>query len=156
LISNPQPDFIMAMTYPIHPADFAASESRVVHSTQLTLKWLFGLVPVIAGVDKFFNLLANWEAYLNPLALRIVPLSAGSFMRVVGIIEIVAGIIVFLKPRIGGFIVMAWLIAIALQLVLWGQYLDVAVRDLVMAIGGALTLARLSPFEEKHAPTSAA
>lgn len=70
-------------------------------------------------------------------------------MRLVGVIEIIAGIIVFLKPRVGGFIVMAWLIAIALQLIDIGQYLDVAVRDLVIAIGGALTLTRLSAFEEK-------
>ena len=122
-----------------------------MHTIQQTLKWLLGLVPIVAGADKFFNFLADWEAYLNPLALRIVPMSAGGFMRLVGIIEIAAGIIVFMKPRVGGFIVMAWLIAIALQLVLMGQYLDIAVRDLVIAIGGALTLARLSPFEEKSA-----
>jgi hypothetical protein len=145
-----KPPTTMATTYPIHPsADFAANESRVVHTTHLTLKYLFGLVPIVAGADKFFNLLAHWESYLNPLVLRVVPMSAMGFMRLVGVIEIAAGILVFLKPRVGGFVVMAWLIAIALQLVFWGQYLDVAVRDLVMAIGGALTLARLSPFEEK-------
>ncbi len=126
-----------------------ANEDHVVHTVQLTTKWLFGLVPIIAGADKFFNLLANWEHYLNPLALRILPLSPVGFMHLVGVVEIVAGIIVFIKPRVGGFIVMAWLLAIALQLVLWGQYLDIAVRDLGMAIGGALTLARLSPFAAK-------
>lgn len=144
----------MNTTYPIHPsADLAARESRAVHTIQHTLKWLFGLVPIIAGGDKFFNLLANWEAYLNPVFLRIVPLSATGFMRLVGIIEIVAGILVFVRPRLGGWIVMAWLIVIALQLVLAGQYLDIAVRDLALAIGGALTLARLSPFEEVSTET---
>ena len=67
-------------------------------------------------------------------------------MQIVGVIEIVAGIIVFAKPRIGAWIVMLWLIAIALQLLAQGHYLDIAVRDLVLALGGALTLARLTPY----------
>ena len=122
------------------------TETNVVHSIQATLKYLFALVPIVAGADKFTNLLAVWESYLNPLALRIVPVSATTFMHGVGIIEIVAGVVVFLRPRVGAFIVMIWLLAIAAQLVLWGRFLDVAVRDIVMALGGALTLARLTPF----------
>jgi hypothetical protein len=121
-------------------------EHHVVHSIHATLHVLFGVVPIVAGLDKFTNLLCDWTAYLNPLALRIIPISAHAFMRAVGVVEIVAGIIVFLKPRWGAFIVMIWLIAIALQLVFWGRYLDIAVRDLVIAIGGALSLARLSPY----------
>jgi hypothetical protein len=116
------------------------------------LKFLFGLVPIVAGLDKFTHFLANWEEYLNPLVLRVVPVSAHAFMLAVGVIEIVAGVIVFLKPRLGAIIVMAWLTAIALQLILWGRYLDIAVRDLVMAFGGALTLARLTPYAEHTAP----
>ena len=124
------------------------SEHNVVHSVQLTLRIIFGLVPIVAGLDKFTDLLANWNAYLNPLVLRILPMSDTGFMHLVGIIEIIAGALVLTKPRIGAYVVMAWLIAIALQLVLWGHYLDIAVRDLVMALTGALTLARLTPFAE--------
>src|SRR5687768_2189516 len=138
----------MATTYPIHPSSTSpAAESEVVHSSYTLLKYLFGLVPIIAGADKFTHLLARWEEYLNPMIPQILNLSPHAVMLVVGVIEIVAGILVFAKPRLGAFVVMAWLIAIALQLVLWGRYLDIAVRDLVMALGGALTLARLAPFE---------
>jgi hypothetical protein len=141
----------MATTYPAHPSStLPATESEVVHSSYTLLKYLFGLVPIIAGADKFTNLLARWEEYLNPMIPQMLNLSPHTFMLVVGVIEIIAGIIVFAKPRLGAFIVMAWLIAIALQLILWGRYLDIAVRDLVMALGGALTLARLAPFEHHH------
>lgn len=141
----------MATTYPIHPsAELSRSEHEVVHAVQVTLKYLLGLVPIVAGLDKFTNLLAHWEAYLNPMALRLVPVTPHQFMLAVGVIEIVAGVLVFMKPRLGAFVVMAWLLAIAAQLILWGQFLDVAVRDIVIALGGALTLARLTPYA--HAP----
>jgi uncharacterized membrane protein YphA (DoxX/SURF4 family) len=140
----------MATTLHVHPSavDLPASEHRVVQTTHTTLKYLFGLVPIIAGLDKFTNLITNWEQFLNPMLLRLVPVSAHTFMLAVGVIEIIAGILVFLKPRLGGLIVMAWLLAISLQLILWGQHLDVAIRDIVMALGGALTLVRLTPFVE--------
>lgn len=126
-------------------------EHHVVHTIQVTLRILFGAVPIVAGLDKFTNFLADWTQYLNPLVLRIIPMTDSAFMYVVGVIEIIAGALVFAKPRLGGLVVMAWLIAIALQLLLWGRYLDIAVRDLVMAIGGALTLVRLTPFAEPRA-----
>jgi hypothetical protein len=69
-----------------------------------------------------------------------------TFMHVVGGIEIIAGILVFVRPRLGGFVVMGWLLAIALQLIIWGRFLDVAVRDIVIAVNGPLIMARLSPF----------
>lgn len=143
-----KPSIIMATTYGTHPVTTAtpASESHVVHQTHTLLKCLFTVVPIVAGVDKFTNLLASWETYLNPLVLNFVPLSAATFMHVVGIIEIVAGVLVFLRPRLGGFVVMAWLLAIAAQLVLWGRFLDIAVRDIVIALSGPLVLARLTPF----------
>lgn len=126
------------------PASASVSEHHAVHMTQRTLKYLFGLVPIVAGADKFTNLLAHWENYLNPhLAAIITPVL---FMRLVGVIEIAAGILVLVKPRLGAYVVMAWLLAIAFQLIVQGQYLDVAVRDIVLALGGALTLARLTPF----------
>jgi hypothetical protein len=140
----------MATTYPSSPSVIVpATESQVVNSSQATLRWLYALVPIAAGVDKYFNRLANWEAYLNPMALRVVPTSDYTFMHIVGVIEIIAGILTFARPRLGGFVVMAWLFAIALQFVAMGQYLDVAVRDIGLALG-ALVLARLSPFVEER------
>ncbi|MBB2145445.1 hypothetical protein GM921_08125 [Pedobacter sp. LMG 31464] len=107
------------------------------------LKFTFGIVPIVAGLDKFTNILTNWEQYINPSLGGMIPLSAHSFMMIVGIIEILAGIIVLLKPAIGGLIVAAWLTLIALTLLASGHYLDVAVRDLVMAIG-AFSMTRIA------------
>lgn len=96
--------------------------------------WLtFGIVPIVAGLDKFTNLLTDWEQYIAPFVADLLPFSAGTFMAIVGVIEIVAGILVFVKPRLGGLVVAAWLVAIALNLLLAGFY-DIAVRDLVMAV----------------------
>jgi hypothetical protein len=144
----------MATTYPTHAAAMPATESEVVHGSYSMLKFLFGVVPIVAGADKFTNFLAHWEDYLNPMIPQILHMTPHNFMLIVGVIEIIAGIIVFAKPRFGGFLVMAWLIGIALQLILWGHFLDIAVRDLVMALGGALTLARLAPFEQHRITTT--
>jgi hypothetical protein len=109
----------------------------------MALRFTFGIVPIVAGLDKFTDLLTNWDMYLHPGIASMLPFSVHTFMQIVGAIEIVAGIIVLAKPSIGGWIVMAWLICIALTLIASGKYLDVAVRDLVMSIG-AMSLARLS------------
>jgi uncharacterized membrane protein HdeD (DUF308 family) len=110
---------------------------------QRTLRVTYGIVPIVAGIDKFTELLVNWENYIHPGIVSMLPFSPHTFMMIVGVIEIIAGIIVLAKPAIGGFIVMAWLGLIAITLLASGNYLDVAVRDLTMAIG-ALSLARLS------------
>jgi len=110
-----------------------------------TLRLTYGLVPIVAGLDKFTNLLTDWTHYLSPLATKVVPVSPATFMHGVGIIEIVAGALV-LNPkttRFGAYLVSAWLVAIALNLVTKGAFFDVAVRDIVMAIG-AFTLAKLT------------
>jgi hypothetical protein len=112
-------------------------------SVQRLMRYTYGIVPIVAGLDKFTNILTDWKHYLAPSIISALPFSASTFMSIVGVIEIIAGIIVLVRPRIGGYIVMAWLIAIALTLIVGGQYYDVAVRDLVMAIG-AFSLARLS------------
>ncbi len=105
------------------------------------LRIAFGAVPIIAGLDKYTNLLTNWEQYLNPIVAGLVPASV--FMRVVGVIEIAAGALVLSKhTRLGAYVVAAWLVGIALNLLSSGRFLDVAVRDLVMAVG-AFTLAKL-------------
>lgn len=142
----------MALNAPL-TSDLAASaqaDGRVVHRTHTLLKYLFTAVPIIAGADKFSNLLAHWDAYLNPAVLRLVPVSATTFMHLVGAIEIVAGLVVFAKPRVGAWVVMAWLLGIALQLLAWGQFLDVAVRDIVIALSGPLVLAWLTPVVSRH------
>ena len=110
---------------------------------QQTLRITYGLVPIVAGLDKFTNILVDWKTYISPTVGNMLPFSASTFMSIVGVIEIIAGIIALIRPRVGGFIVMAWLILIALNLVMSGHFYDVAVRDLVMAIG-AWSLARLS------------
>lgn len=107
------------------------------------LKWTYGLVPVVAGADKFMHLLTDWDKYLAPQIANILPMSSNSFMIIVGIIEIIAGVLVLIKPKIGGLVVALWLVGIAINLLLSGQYFDVAVRDLVMAIG-AFSLYMLS------------
>jgi uncharacterized membrane protein YphA (DoxX/SURF4 family) len=106
------------------------------------LRLAFGVVPIVAGLDKFFNLLTNWEQYLSPLVTRVVP--ASTFMHLVGVIEIVAGILVLSKlTRLGAYVVAAWLVGIALNLLTTGKFFDIAARDVVMAVG-AFTLGRLS------------
>lgn len=118
---------------------------------QTFLKFTYGIVPIVAGADKFTNLLTNWPEYLNPTLTGILPFSDKTFMIIVGIIEIIAGVVVFLKPKVGAYIVCAWLVLIALSLLASGSFLDVAVRDLVMAVG-AFTLAKLSDLEAYAKP----
>jgi uncharacterized membrane protein YphA (DoxX/SURF4 family) len=114
-----------------------------IHQVYKLLRYTYGLVPIIAGLDKFTNLLTNWKDYLSATVQSMLPFSASTFMYMVGTIEIIAGILVLIRPRIGAYVVMAWLIAIALNLVISRHYFDVAVRDLVMAIG-AFSLGRLA------------
>lgn len=120
-----------------------------------TLRIAFGLTAFLAGLDKFFNLLTNWEQYASPVVLSIVPLSAGALMRAAGVIEMIAGIAILAGlTRLGGYVVAAWLALIAVSLVTTGHFFDVAVRDLVMAIG-AFTLAKVSEIRADAAATEA-
>lgn len=110
-----------------------------------------GLGAFLAGLDKFFNILANWEMYLTPLATRLIPVSPAAFMRGVGLIEMIAGVVVLAGlTRLGGYVIAGWLIAIAASLVTTGMFFDLAVRDVEIAIA-AFTLARLSEVRA-HAP----
>lgn len=120
-----------------------------VKQLQNTLRLTYGVVPIVAGLDKFTNLLTNWPDYLSAGFGGMLPLDAILFMKVVGVIEIVAGIIVLARPLIGAYIVMIWLICIAFQLIMGGHYFDVAVRDLVMAVG-AYTLAQLTKLKPEN------
>lgn len=108
------------------------------------LRVAFGVVPIVAGLDKFLNLLTDWEAYLSPWIARLLPFSPGAFMRLAGVIEIVVGAaILFGFARVFAFIAAAWLALIALQLLTTGKYFDVAARDAVMA-ASAFALGRLA------------
>ena len=120
-------------------------------STYWMLRIAFGLTAFLAGLDKFFNLLTDWEQYANPLLTRMLTLSPSTLMRAAGVIEIVAGIALLAGvTRLGGYVVAAWLTLIAVSLVISGRFLDVAVRDLVMACG-AFALAKLSEVREPSA-----
>jgi uncharacterized membrane protein YphA (DoxX/SURF4 family) len=99
------------------------------------LKWTYGLVPIVAGADKFTNLLTDWDKYVAPVVADILPFTPQVFMYIVGVIEIVAGVLVLIKPKTGSLVVSLWLVGIAVNLLLTGQYFDIAVRDIVMAIG---------------------
>lgn len=106
----------------------------------------FTAVPIVAGVDKFFNALVNWEAYLAPPItnqLSSMGIAPSTFMLVVGAIEIIAGLGVLLKPKFFGYVVCAWLAAIATNLFIGGVYFDIALRDIGLALG-AFVLSRLA------------
>jgi uncharacterized membrane protein YphA (DoxX/SURF4 family) len=107
----------------------------------------YGLVPIIAGADKFTNLLADWDKYLSPEVERRLPIDGRTFMRMVGLVEIAAGLLVLRRPRAGGAVVSAWLAAITANLLSMGKYLDIAARDALLAVGAA-ALARMPEREE--------
>ncbi|MBS1936271.1 MAG: hypothetical protein JST98_02110 [Bacteroidetes bacterium] len=120
-----------------------AIAQQEVSRLQSILKYGYGLVPIMAGADKFTNLLTDWGHYVPTWMAGMLPFGPITFMMVVGVIEIVAGILVLTRTLFGAYLVSAWLTLIAITLISSGQYLDVAVRDLVMAIG-AYGLARLT------------
>jgi len=120
-----------------------------VNIERLTTPWWalragIGAAAFLAGLDKFFNLLADWPAYLSPLAAQALPLSPASFMHVIGPIEMLVGALILVGyTRLGGYLAAIWLSGIAINLITTGHYFDVAVRDVVMAIA-SFTLARLA------------
>ncbi|WP_243320442.1 MULTISPECIES: hypothetical protein [Geothrix] len=110
-----------------------------------------GAAPFLAGLDKYFNLLAKWELYLNPLALRVIPVSPAAFMRAIGLVEMAVGLAILTRwTRLGAYVAGIWLVGIALNLLTMGAYLDVAVRDLLLALA-AYTLAQLTEVREATA-----
>ncbi len=109
----------------------------------LPLRLCYGLVPIVAGADKFTNLLTDWSQYLPGGYATLLPIEPSVFMMIVGVIEILAGLAVLTKlTRLGGYVVAAWLVLIAINVAIAG-YLDIAVRDMVMALG-AYTLSGLA------------
>jgi len=110
-----------------------------------------GIGPIITGIDKYFNKLADWGMYLSPLVTKVVPVSATTFMHTVGVIEIITGVIVLSRwTKLGSYIVMLWLFGIALNLLATGMFYDLAMRDVEIAIG-AFALSQLSAVREEQA-----
>jgi hypothetical protein len=112
----------------------------------------FVVAPVLAGLDKFFDVLVDWDRYLAPVVTDVLPVSAHTVMVVVGVVEIAAGVLVALRPRIGGYVVAVWLWAVIVNLLVAGDYFDIALRDFGLSLG-ALALARLA---EAFGPAGAA
>ena len=107
------------------------------------LRIAFTVAPIAFGLDKFFHVLVNWDLYLAPRINSIVPGTAHQAMYAVGVIEIVAGLVVALRPRFGGYLVAAWLAGIIVNLLLIPGFYDIALRDFGLLLA-ALTLARLA------------
>ncbi len=119
------------------------STAAPAHQAYQLLHVGFTAAPVIAGLDKFFHVLVNWDQYLAPIVARLSPIGGHGLMLAVGVVEIAAGILTALKPRIGGYVVAAWLLGIIVNLLLIPNYFDIALRDFGLLLG-ALALARLS------------
>lgn len=118
---------------------------RILHAGYITL-------PIVAGADKFFHLLANWDQYLCGTLAAMLPISPHLFMRTVGAVEIAVGLLVAFAPRLGAYVVAAWLMGIIWNLLLIPGFYDIALRDFGLALG-ALALARLSPPARAAFPT---
>ena len=139
---------------PAHPASAAHAHGAVRTATPTCqayqiLHVAFTIAPLIAGADKFFHLLVNWDQYLSPTLARMLPVAPHTFMLGVGVIEIVAALIVAVYPMLGGWIVGLWLLGIIGNLLTIPAYFDIALRDFGLALG-AFALARLAGEFERH------
>src|SRR5918992_3740445 len=99
---------------------------RQAYQAYLILYAGFVALPILAGLDKFFHLLVNWDQYLAPLVTRVLPVSGHTFMLAVGVIEIAAGLLVAFRPRIGAYVVAFWLWGIVINLLLVPGFYDIA------------------------------
>ena len=129
--------------------NFSQPTFQNVKCAWLLLKVTYGLLFIAAGADKFMNIITQWDKYLSPMVLENLPVNPTTFMQIIGVAEILLGLtILFVCSRLGGYIAMAWLLIISVNLLAMGTlYRDIAVRDIVMAIG-ALALARLTAAHE--------
>jgi len=125
-----------------------------LNSSWWALRIGFGVAPFLAGLDKFFNLLTNWKAYLNPLALRIIPVAPETFLHAIGVVEMIVGLAILTRwTRLGSYVASLWLVCIALNLVAMGAFFDIAVRDVLLALA-AFTLARLTEVRQASTASS--
>ena len=130
------------------PHSLAADPARQAF---LLLRTVFTVAPVLFGLDKFTNLLTDWTGYLAPMVPDTLHLPAQTVMYAVGVVEIIAGILVAVRPRIGSLVVAAWLLGIIVNLLILGAYYDVALRDFGLFVG-ALALNRLATAAAAHQP----
>jgi len=121
----------------------AAEQSTPSYQAYQILRLGFTVAPILAGIDKFFHVLCNWDQYLAPWVAALSPVSGHNLMLAFGVVEAAAGILVAIKPRLGAPIVGAWLCLIIVNLLTMGAYFDVALRDLGLALG-AFALWRLA------------
>jgi uncharacterized membrane protein YphA (DoxX/SURF4 family) len=122
--------------------------SKELNAAYWSLRVAFGLGPLLAGLDKFTNILVNWEKYLSPMAQHTLPISPTNFMHIVGVVEIIVGLaILFGATRVFGYIAMIWLWCIAANLISTGTYYDIAVRDILLGLS-AYALARVTEARE--------
>jgi uncharacterized membrane protein HdeD (DUF308 family) len=125
------------------PGAKTASRASSAYQAYQILHVAFVIAPIIAGLDKFSHLLTNWDIYLAPAIAHLSPIGGHALMLVVGAVEILAGIVVAIKPRIGAYIVSAWLMLIIINLLILPGFFDIALRDLGLLLA-ALALGRLS------------
>ncbi|WP_372698820.1 hypothetical protein [Arthrobacter sp. JSM 101049] len=121
-------------------------QNAASHQAFVLLRTIFTVAPILFGIDKFTNVLTDWTHYLAPIATDIVPVSPQVFMYMVGVVEIIAGIVVALRPRLGSLVVAMWLLGIIVNLLLVPGFFDVGLRDFGLLIG-ALALNRLAATE---------
>ncbi len=127
---------------------------------RLSLSWWalrigLGVGPIVTGIDKYFNKLTDWTMYLSPLATKVVPVSAATFMHIVGVVEIIAGLVVLSRwTKLGSQIVALWLLGIAVNLLTTGMFYDLAMRDVEIAIA-AFVLSQLSAVRAQQSLATA-
>ena len=124
-------------------APVARAHAEPARQAYHILHWGFVAAPTIAGIDKFVHLLTNWDQYLAPSIEKLLPVSAHVFMLFVGAVEILAGLLVAIRPRVGAWVVAAWLFGIIVDLLLYSGFYDIALRDFGLLLA-AIALARLS------------
>jgi hypothetical protein len=143
---------MMATTQVSRSGSTAVARSRVaadpIYQAFTLLRVGFTVAPILFGLDKFFDWLVDWRIYLAPEVNDLIPGNAHQAMLAIGVIEIVAGLVVAAKPRFGGYLVAAWLAGIIVNLLVLGEYYDVALRDFGLLVG-ALALARLATGFER-------
>jgi hypothetical protein len=124
-------------------AQMLVTRTRPAYQAYQLLYLGFVVAPLVAGLDKFTQVLTNWDMYLAPVVAGLLPFSAHTFMLLVGLAEIAAAVLVAVRPQIGAYVVAAWLAGIVINLLLIPAYFDIALRDFGLMLG-ALALARLS------------
>jgi hypothetical protein len=139
------------------PSHSTSVREKPAYQAYLVLRTGFVVAPILFGLDKLTNVLADWTTYLAPAIDRLVPGSASGAMLAVGVVEVVAGLVVAFRPKVGGYLVAAWLAGIITNLLLLGDHYDVALRDFGLLLA-ALALARLAtafqPTHDADGPTA--